>query len=215
MSCTEEIWKVAKTSKKIMNDWMLYPYSSSWPSSPDSTFTIMTPQHLDCSQDRSKIHSINETLPCDGSVDSLICTPISIAYTLEVSYIKGIRHITYVKQDPRPFQIEDRVIYTYSTDPELLNTPSDYGPIVSLPNREEWLDHITQRLRDWNEWSITLAALSGLNLPCSDIRSQTNWTFTRTTPTNGSEVDAQEGTFELCDDSSTFQILFPPRFGTV
>jgi hypothetical protein len=99
-----------------------------------------------------------------GNVDILTCQPMRARLNLNVTYVAGIRHVSYateVSQEAFIPKLGDSIHYMQKNGTGIKD--------IDLPETQNWLAEIREKSREWNSWAILDAAMRSLEFNCTDM----------------------------------------------
>ncbi|KAG9186785.1 hypothetical protein G6011_09893 [Alternaria panax] len=109
------------------------------------------------------------------STQSTICEPFSTLLSLNVSYTRGVRHLSYVVNDAQPMPNISSSDYTFyyekgSPRPNISDIP------VDTPEYTDWVSTTRERLTNWDIYTPTDAAFRALEYTwLAEVDGHTQW----------------------------------------
>ncbi|KAF1843229.1 uncharacterized protein K460DRAFT_407592 [Cucurbitaria berberidis CBS 394.84] len=186
--------------EKFTKNHSLTPFTINWV--PTKNLTITHLQDLRWYPRSGQPWTGNRTVTYMGTANVLTCKPVSVLYSMDVSYLKGVRQIAYTKHDPYPLRPRTSLRFSNQSKQSSTSLGTPDNSDLVLPNLEAWNNQVKQHLDIWTEWSLMITTLRPLEFSCENDEFLSD--SARITLRNGTEVS---GIYEARDFNLTEQTM--------
>ncbi|KAJ8116808.1 hypothetical protein OPT61_g1851 [Boeremia exigua] len=120
------------------------------------------------------------------------CRALYVQYDLNVTYVQGVRHLTYQMHslDPQPEPIFNSSL-TWDTGEKMQDIPDPAKFLKSLPDYKQWVNELRDRLQFWNAHAMLSSMITSIravrSVYCADASGSSQCARNFTT-SNGTTV---------------------------